>query len=356
VLLPWNLAIWSRLHDFNTELPASNAATERALAAQEAALAHLEWEAEARAAREALPAFIRRPASNFVAATVAHRQRRAVEADDFQLLADAFGYLPEPLAAFPFVVSTGGLNFALANHTAAGGGFDPAPLDAPPPLVGGPGAFPAALVGGLPPSELAFTYPGHLRLVNEGYAIGWEWIRSHPGAAVRLAGRKLAIFWRGATLGWSGWNLPLGSGGLRRAVDLATPEGAWPSLWRLLMLGAVGWGLALSWRHPAARIWILFLVSKLGVAILFYGYARQGATTIPVMALALAFAGDRLLEWRSPLGNRLVIAGILAGGLLLAAEGARFAASPELRVDGRPVRARDLPAPGDHTAHTIEWR
>ncbi len=42
VLLPWHLAIWGRLADFNTVPPESNAATERAQAAQEAALAHLE--------------------------------------------------------------------------------------------------------------------------------------------------------------------------------------------------------------------------------------------------------------------------------------------------------------------------
>ncbi len=279
-----------------------------------------------------------------------------MRADDFELLEDAFGYVPEPLGSYPFVVATGGLNFALANHSTSTGGFDPAPLAAPPPLSGGRGAYPAALVTGLPPAELAFTYPGHLRLVNEGYAIGWRWIRSQPRAALELAGRKLAIFWRGATLGQTGWNLPLGSGGLRRAVDLATPEGAWPAAWRLLMLAVVGWGLVLAWRHDGARVWILFLVSKLAVAVLFYGYARQGATTIPVIALALAFVGKQCLEWRSPVSRRLVLAGLVAAGLLLAAEAARFVASPELRIDGRPVRARDVPPPGDHAAHTIEWR
>ncbi|MDH3403869.1 MAG: glycosyltransferase family 39 protein [Acidobacteriota bacterium] len=356
VLAPWQLTIWGRLHDFNTGPPATGAASERAFAAQEAALASLDWEPGALAARDALPAFLRRPAANFVAATVAHRQRRVVRAEDFGLLAEAFGYCPRPLAARPFVVSTGGLNFALANHSRSHGGFDPAPLAAPPPLAGGRGAWPAALVAGLPPRDLAFTYPGHLRLVNEGYAVGWRWIRSHPGAALRLAGRKLAIFWRGATLGWTGWNAPLAGGGLRRAVDLATPEGRWPAAWRALMLAVVAWGLVLAWQRAPARVWLLFLASKLAVTVLFYGYARQGATTIPVVALALALAGERLLaRWR-PGGRRLTLAALAAGGLLLAAEAARYAAAPELVVDGRPVRARDVPPPGDHEEHTIAWR
>ena len=101
-----------------------------------------------------------------------------------------------------------------------------------PPLDGGASAYPASFIAGLPPNRLAFSYPGHLRLVNHGYLLGGQWIREHPGAALELAAKKLTIFWRGATLGLTGWNLPLGQGGLRRAVDLVTPEGGWPAVWR----------------------------------------------------------------------------------------------------------------------------
>ena len=61
--------------------------------------------------------------------------------------------------------------------------------------------------------------------------------------------------------------------------------------------------------RPAAQPWLLFLASKLAVAVLFYGYARQGATTIPVMAILLALVAESLvkrLEWPP---RRLLVAG-----------------------------------------------
>ena len=110
------------------------------------------------------------------------------------VLEEAFGYVPEALSAHPFVVSTGGLNFRLANHAASTGGFDPAPLATRPPLRGGVGSYPASFIGGLPPTELAFSYPGHLWLVNDGYRLGWRWISRHPGAALLLAAVQARVF------------------------------------------------------------------------------------------------------------------------------------------------------------------
>lgn len=354
VLVPWHRTAWGALERLNEEVPREQGATARALAAQEGAIASLPWSDEAATAREALPAFLRRPAATFVAATVAHRGGDRVTAGDFAILEDAFGYRPRPLPGHPFVVVSGGLNFALANHGATTGGFDPRPLSAPPPLRGGPAAYPPALVAGLPPAQLALTYPGHLRLINDGYRVGWEWIASHPGDAVALAGRKLAIFWRGATLGLGGWNLPLGAGGLRRPVDLATPEGAWPTAWRWLLAAATVSGVALAWRRPAARLWLLFLASKAAVTVAFYGYARQGATAFPVVALALAFVLERPLAGLAV--RRLRAGALAAAALLVFLEGARALSRPQLAIDGRSVAPRDVPPPDDHAAHTISWR
>ncbi len=351
-LAPWQLKIWRQIDDLNRGPDRSSEATIRLQEAHERALAHMDWQPEAVAKRDRLPAFVRRPSANFVAATLAYRGRNRVKADDFELLAEAFGYVPEPLAAYPFVVSTGGLNFLLANHAESEGGFDPAPLAARPPLSGGAGAYPASFVAGLPPTRLAFSYPGHLRLVNHGYRLGGQWMVQHPGAALELVAKKLAIFWRGATLGLTGWNLPLGRGGLRRAVDLVTPEGSWPAVWRWLMLPLAAWGVVLAWPRPAAHPWLLFLLSKLVVAVLFYGYARQGATTIPVMALLLALVVSRLtmhFEW--PRQRILWMAAVVAG-LLLVAETTRFVQHPELLLDGRPIRANDV-SPEDHLEHTV---
>ncbi len=354
-LTPWQLQIWRQIDDLNHGPDRSSEATTRLQEAHERALADITWQPAAAAARDRLPAFIRRPSANFVAATVAYRGRTTVTADDFELLEDAFGYVPETLAAYPFIVSTGGLNFLLANHADSAGGFDPAPLAVRPPLAGGAGAYPASFVTGLPPTRLAFSYPGHLRLVNHGYRSGGRWIRQHPGAALELAAKKLAIFWRGATLGLTGWNLPLGHGGLRRAVDLVTPEGSWPAVWRWLLLPLAAWGVVLAWPRPAAHPWLLFLLSKLAVAVLFYGYARQGATTIPVMALLLALVVNRLtthLEW--PRQRMLVAAGVVAG-LFLVAETTRFMQHPEVLIDGRPIRTGDV-SPDDHQGHTVAFR
>jgi len=355
-LLPWHLGMWATLDEFNHGSPSSLAASERLQEQQERRLAYLAWEADAEAVRDRLPAFIRRPTSNFVAATVAHRGRYTVEESDFALVEAAFGYLPEPMSRFPFVVASGGFNFALANHGGTLGGFEPGPLEARPPLTGGAGTYPPALVRGLPPTQLAFTYPGHLRLINEGYSLGLSWIRAHPGDAAALVARKLGIFWRGASLGMTGWNLPLEAGGLRRAVDLATPEGTWPGIWRLLFLIVVCRGLVLAWRRPAAAPWLLFLGSKLIVTCAFYGYARQGATVVPVIAVLLALVIDGLVGEERMEGRALVRAAVVAGGLLLGAELVRFASDPELLVDGRSLTERSVPDPADHRARTIEWR
>ena len=43
-------------------------------------------------------------------------------------------------------------------------------------------------------------------------------VLSPIGDALLLAAKKLRIFWRGATLGLGGYNLPLGLSGLRRQV------------------------------------------------------------------------------------------------------------------------------------------
>jgi hypothetical protein len=353
-LLPWQLTIWERIGSFNRGPVPEDVATDRSLTAQERAVAHLEWEPDALAARDAVPAFVRRPVAAFVGATVAHRGGARVSAEDFEVVEEAFGYTPRPLTARPFVVATGGLNFALANHPASSGGFDPQPLAEPPPLRGGAAAYPAAMISGLPPGDLAFTYPGHLRLVNEGYRVGLGWMASDPRAALELLGHKLAISWRGAALGFGGWNLPLGAGGLRRPVDLATPEGAWPAVWRWLVLLAAAWGALRAWRRPAARLWLGFLASKLVVVLAFYGYARQGATAFPAIAFCLACGVE---PWLARLGERALWRGALAAAaILLALEGARWAARPEIVIDGRTAGAHDALPPGDHDAHSISWR
>jgi hypothetical protein len=356
LLAPWHASAWREARRLNREPAPLPPAVEQALSGIEAAVGGLPWEPEASELRDRLPAFTRRTATAFVAATAAVRGRQRVTVDDFRALEEAFGSIPEPLPERFFVSLYGPLNFLLANHPAATGGFSRAPLERPPPLDGGPGRYPRMLVAGLPPPDLALTYPPHLEAVNHGYALGRRWIVNHPAAFARLAARKLAIFWSGASLGLTGWNLPLGLDGVRRPVDLAVPEGPLALAWRLavFVLAAAGL-LAARGRLPAVTPWLLFLAAQLIVTVAFFGYARTGATVTPVVALLIALAADRWLPpMRAP--RRWLAPAVLAGLLLLAAEAAHFVAPSDLLLDGRPVTGTDPFPRDDHALHRLEAR
>ncbi len=348
-LVPWHLSAWRALDRLNTTEPIRPAATEQAFRSVEAALEGVGWTPEAARRQEALPAFCRRPASLFVGATVAWRGRREVGEADLGILEEAFGYAPEPLPNRPFVASYGPLTFALANHAAAQGGFARGPLDAPPPLSGGSPRYPTHLVAGLPAPGLALEYPPHLKLVVHGYEIGGGWIASDPAGFARLVGRKLRIFWEGAALGLGGYNLPLGLTGTRRAVDLTTPDaGVVTAAWQAGVLALAAWGAWVGSRSPPIHPWLLYVASKLAVAVLFFGYARQGALILPALAMFVAIPLTGLMpRSRRGFGLALFVPVIF--------EFARFLAPPLIRIDGRSLDGPD-PWPADqHHTQRIEF-
>ncbi len=347
-LVPWQLAAWRAIDRLNTVEPVRPPATQRALLAVETALAGVRWAPEAARRREALPAFCRRSASLFVAATVAWRGRREVVPDDLAILDQAFGYFPEPLP-HPFVASYGPLNFALANHPGASGGFDRRPLDVPPPLAFGSGRYPTPLIAGLPPPGLALEYPPHLKLLVHGYSIGVKWIIHDPGAFARLAARKLRFFWDGASLGVTGYNLPLGLTGTRRAVDIVTPEpGPLGAVWQVGVLVLVVAGAWSGRRSQPLQPWLLYVASKVAVAIFFFGYARQGALILPALALFAALPATRSVP-RSARGLGLALA------IPLLLEASRYLSAPAIHIDGRPVEGPD-PWPIDmHHNQRVEF-
>jgi hypothetical protein len=348
-LVPWHLSAWSAIRRFNEQPRILTPVEEHAVAGVEGQLAGLRWTPDARRERDRLPAFLRRTASAFVLATVAHRGGGEVRAEDFGILEQAFGYRPRPLDRFPFVSSYGPLNLALANHAGATGGFDRSPLEEPPPLAGGAASYPAFLVQGLPPADLTFVYPPHLKLFNEGDSIGWRWIRQHPGDSARLAAKKLSIFWSGAASGLTGWNLPMGLSGRRRAVDAVAADSDAPAVvWRAAIGLVCLAGIFFGARRAALVPWLLFLATRIAVTLLFFGYVRTGATAIPVIAILAGLAVERWLRARP---SRLAVA-VLAVGV--AVEAARFVSRPVVSIDGGHVGATDRLPSDEHSEHRIE--
>lgn len=353
-LLPWHLQAWGALARFNGELAPGPTLTPEMRA---------DWSPEAAAWRDRLPGFARVTAAAFVEATVRHRGRTRVEASDAGLLDQAFGSTPRPLRSFPFVSLYGPLNFALANRPGSDGGFSTTLLEEQPPLRPSPGAYPAALVSGLPPPQLSLPYPPHLRLVNEGYALGLDALRSDPQAGLRLLGAKLAWAWSGAATGVGASNLPLGLSGTRRAVDMFVADGTWlAQVWRLLLLALALAGLLAA--RGADRLgplvpWLAFAAAPLAAALAFFGYARLGAFGLPTLSLLWALALERWLWPRLERRGPRTVAGALLGllALLLVLDLGWAASRPQRFVDGRQVRPQADPFPADvHRHQRLETR
>lgn len=346
-LVPWHRSAWRAIERFNTEKASAEEPVRRVLDA----LRGIPWDPGARAHLEALPAFTRDHTEAFIAATVAHRGGTRVRDADFAVIEEAFGPAPRPLRPRPFVSLYGPLNFALANHPDASAGFGHAALDVPPPLAGGPSAYPAMLVGGLPPRELAFTYPPHLALVNDGYAMGMRWLAADPLRAARRAGERLARFWAGAATGLTGYGLPAGLSGTRYAVDITLADGGVAAAWRALVLVACAAGLVAAGRNPALFPWLAFLATRAAAAALFFGYARFGATAVPVVAL---LAGAAAARWPPSASDRRRLR---AAGIVLAAavavEALRFVHGPGLTLDGDAAGPRDPVPADDHRDHYL---
>jgi hypothetical protein len=350
VLLPWHVRAWTAVARFNREPLALEPAEAAGLARLERGLGGLPWDAAARAEVQRLPAFARRHMGAFVAATARHRGATEVRVEHVAVLEEAFGPRPRPLRPFPFVSLYGPLNFALANHATATGGFSTALLEEPPPLLAHPERYPPELRAGLPPPQLSLHYPPHLHLVHDGHARGARFIVDQPGRFLALAARRLRSFWSGAALGLTGYNLPGGLGGTRRAVDLLTPRGWIAGAWELGVLGLCLVGLRSAAGAPALQPWLLFLLTKAAVSALFFGYAREGAAVIPVVALLAALGVERL--GRMPSRRVLVAAGVVALGI----EAIRCGRPPRLVVAGQQVQGGD-PVPADrHRDEHVVYR
>lgn len=237
------------------------------------------WSEEARAELERLPAFAREGNFAFLSHLARQRGRPQVQASDLREYFERewAGYVPEPLPEWTLVSSKGALDFALANHPAADGGFSRAALrdgrdDEP---------------------EFAFGRPSHLRLYLHGWSIGWSWIAKDPLAWARACGAKLARFWAGASSGLGADNWPHGPASVRGAVDLSRGRdlARW---WSLAVLAVVLVGAWSARATAFGRALIATVLYKLVVTLVFYGYARQAASIGPVFAALTALALERL--------------------------------------------------------------
>lgn len=364
-LLPWQIVAARNTARVNRIPQPSSEALPEFVRRLEQSLGSLEFGVDAERVSKKLPGFVRRLATDFVAATVLHRGAGSLGAEDFVILDEAFGYRPEPLARFPFITSYGPLNFHLANNSHATGGFNRLALDDPPPLAGGRDRYPAdLLLDQPPPGVFSLDYPPHLRAYNHGYALGWDWIRRHPALFPRLVARKLAIFWSGAALGFTGYDFPAGVSGVQRAVDMVVPEGWIALVWRVLVLATCVLGIAAGRRNPMLWPWLLFFGSKLVITVAFFGYARIGASVTPVVFLLVALATDRHILGRAwkpgPVrsarwnGEMRWAAGLI--GLVLLVECLRFASNPRILVDGQPIEAGDPFAGPVHVERRVDVR
>ena len=245
-----------------------------------------QWTPEARGYIESMPAFARKGNASFIDGYViagGHRIVTAQEIDTF--FKDVFGgYVPKPISPWVLVSMRGPLDFALANHKNAGGGFSKAAL------IRSNENDPALILG----------RPDHLRLVNEGYSIGFASITGDFSQWISNVGAKLSNFSDGITLGFTGANLPIGRGGVRRPVDVISAEPGDAIAWRafVLMLTALGVGVAIARRIGA--IWLTMIAYKIIVTIFFYGYARQAVSILPAFFFFQAVAIEQIGRWLRP--------------------------------------------------------
>lgn len=307
VCLPWSLKSRAAIVEFNQR------ETSRATTPAEG----IEWTDDARALFDSIPAFARADCRRFARDWFLRRGQGQASADDVRrLLLSEFGYVPRPISPNVLVSCQGPLAFALANHPASDGGFSKAALDA---------RF-------QPDPPLQLSLPSHLRLVNDGYRVGWETIRADPGGWATLVGRKLERFARGVTLGFTTANWPLGREGLRPAVDLlAVPISAKPA-WSVAVAAVLVAGVIVAIRRRIAGLWLLAIACKLVVTVVFFGYARQAVSIAPAFLVLAALALDALC---APMSRKSWMR--LCGWIALAAV-TLLATSVEIRAAIEPAQ------------------
>jgi hypothetical protein len=224
------------------------------------------------------------------------------------------GQLAEPLPTFVPLTIYGPVNLALANNPQADGTFSR-----------------AFLASKAQSGVLDLTDPQHLEFILHGNRIAWSWVREHPGDFGRLVLRKWRLFFSAWTLGWTQWDWPGGLNGVRRPVDVFTPDSGagWGLGLPLAVLGLICCLATPGGSRRWALLVLLLTLAGMTATGLFFGYVRQGLLLLPfwltLTAAAVAWIVERLRKLTSgftflpadlsPLALRLL--GGLAAVLLL---------------------------------------
>ncbi len=177
----------------------------------------------------------------------------------------------------------GPVNLALANNPQADGTFSR-----------------AFLSSRSQSSVLDLTDPQHLDFILHGDRMAWSWMRENPGAFARLVGAKWKLFFSAWKLGWTQWDWPGGLDGVRRPVDVFTPDsgaGWWLGL-PFALLGLICCLATPGGPRRWAVLVLLLTVTGMITTGLFFGYVRQGLLLLPfwltLTAAALVWIGERL--------------------------------------------------------------
>lgn len=202
----------------------------------------------------------------------------------------------EPLPELAPVTVYGPINFAMANHATATGGFTPDAVN----RLGQDG-------------HLDVANPSQRHLLLHGYTEGLSWMRQHPGDAARLLGAKLDRWLDGLSLGFGASNLPSGLSGNRAPVDLFVPEGRWLK-WPLVLLLLAGAGLSLLRPWRAFSLFTLVLLHRALITLAFFGYTRGLLAIFPALVPLLLLPLYALASRRPTRASRLPA---LAAGVLL---------------------------------------
>ncbi|MBK8096799.1 MAG: hypothetical protein IPK26_06810 [Planctomycetes bacterium] len=337
-LLPWQVAAWRQIDHYNRHVGQPLPPPGTPLPAR-----YLQWDDAALARVRELPACQQTAVFCFVGDTIRTRGGTRVTTDDLRVVEEAYGWWPRPLPRGGLALY-GPLNFFLGNAKESDSGFSTTPLLRPPQLLGGPERYPPGMVL---PQQLALSYPPHLRAVIDGYALGLAELTADVPAALLRIGKKLVHGWQGAATGLGGYNLPNGLSGTRRPVDFVVAEHLGASLWRLLIGALTLAGLLLLARHPAGGPWLCWAITKVIPIAAFFGYARQGALVVPVVALAAALAWDRWLRPRcTPRAWQRI--GLALGTGLLLVETVRVFATEGITIEERPIAAATAEPPATH--------